>query len=113
MGARHPRWIFAPSIAAAVLAASAIPARADAIDGDWCRGPQNFTIDGPRIVTPGRNEVLGDYGRYRFTYIAPAGEPDAGGDIKMVMIRGQETVHLTRPGASGPPEIWIRCKPIS
>jgi hypothetical protein len=101
--------------AALILVASlATPARADAIDGDWCRGADHFKIDGARILTTGRNTIQGDYFRYRFNYVIPAGELGAGGEVKMVMIRGLETVHLTRPGTpDGQPEVWTRCKPVS
>jgi hypothetical protein len=91
----------------------ATSARADAIDGEWCLGSSVFLIDGSRIVTPGRNTVEGQYNRYRFAYTVPTGEPGAGSEIRMVMIRGQELVHLTRAGQTGDPEVWRRCKPIS
>jgi hypothetical protein len=86
---------------------------ADAIDGDWCHGGLHMEITGSTIVTPGRNRIEGQYNRYRFAYTVPASEPGAGGEITMVMIRGQEIVHLRRPGQSGEPEVWRRCKPIS
>lgn len=89
------------------------PAFADAIDGDWCSGGLHLEITGSTIVTPGRNRLQGQYNRYRFAYVVPANEPGAGGEITMVMIRGQEIVHLRRPGHTGEPEVWRRCKPIS
>lgn len=99
--------------ASAMLAASHA-ARADAIDGDWCRGADHFKIDGATILTTGRNTIQGDYNRYRFAYVIPSGEPGAGGEVRMVMIRGRELVHLTRPGTpEGQPEVWSRCKPVS
>lgn len=99
------------SLVGAALAAS--PARADAIDGDWCSGASHLLIEGSKITTPGRNVIEGEYNRYRFKYVVPANEPGAGAEINMVMIRGQEIVHLTRTGRSGEPEVWRRCKPIS
>ncbi len=98
------------------LACSALvsaPVFADAIDGDWCYGGSHMEITGSSIVTPDRNKVQGNYYRYRFTYVVPANEAGAGSEISMVMIRGQEIVHLTRPGAKDGPEVWRRCKPIS
>ena len=89
------------------------PAFADAIDGDWCNGANHMEIQGSSIVTPARNKIQGQYFRYRFTYVVPANEPGGGSEIIMVMIRGQEIVHLTRPGQTGGPEVWRRCKPIS
>ena len=89
------------------------PAHADAIDGDWCYGGSHMEIQGSSIVTPDRNKVAGVYRRYTFTYVVPAGESGAGNELTLVMIRGQEVVHLTRPGQTGGPEVWRRCKPIS
>ncbi len=89
------------------------PARADAIDGDWCSGASHMLIEGSSITTPARNKINGDYTRYRVTFVVPPGEPGAGTAVTMVMIRGEEMVHLTRAGKDGPPEIWRRCKPIS
>jgi hypothetical protein len=99
---------------AALLAITTTPARADAIDGDWCMGADHMLIEGSSILTPGRNKIAGNYGRYRYTYIAPANEPGAGGEVKMVMIRGTETIHVDRPGGvASKPEVWQRCKPVS
>jgi hypothetical protein len=89
------------------------PALADAIDGDWCNAGSSFTIEGDSIVTPARNKVPGRYTRYSFAYVVPEGEPGAGSEVSMVMIRGMETVQLTRAGQSSAPEAWRRCKPIS
>lgn len=100
-------------VALGAIALSAGPALADAIDGDWCFSSHHMNIDGSTIVTPARNKIQGQYGRYRFAYVVPAGEAGAGSEITMVMIRGQEIVHLTRPGQTGGPEVWRRCKPIS
>ncbi len=97
-----------------LLAASAAPVRADAIDGDWCMGADHMNIDGASILTPGRNKITGDYQRYRYRYVVPANEPGAGGEMSMVMIRGTETVHVNRPGGdASKPEVWRRCKPVS
>lgn len=89
-------------------------ARADAIDGDWCFGADHMHIEGSAILTPGRNKITGEYNRYRFAYVVPANEPGAGGQVRMVMIRGTETVEVDRPGGDpAKPEVWKRCKPIS
>ena len=105
------------TVLATTLALSAAmysaPARADAIDGDWCHGGSHMAIEGNSIVTPDRNKVSGVYRRYTFTYVVPANEAGAGNELTLVMIRGQEVVHLTRPGQTGGPEVWRRCKPIS
>lgn len=102
------------AIAVVGVLATVTAALADAIDGDWCRGADHFKIDGANILTTGRNSIQGDYFRYRFNYVIPATEPGAGGEVKMVMIRGREIVHLTRPGTpADQPEVWTRCKPVS
>lgn len=100
-------------VAAVSFAFMSLPARADAIDGDWCHGGDHMHIEGSTIVTPARNKIEGRYGRYRFSYVVPSNEKGAGTEISMVMIRGQELVHLTRAGQGGDPEVWRRCKPIS
>lgn len=92
---------------------TAPPARADAIDGDWCNGTSHFVIKGDTIVTPARSTIQGRYTRYSFAYVVPANEPGAGSEITMVMVRGQELVHLNRGGSNGAPEVWRRCKPVS
>lgn len=90
------------------------PARADAIDGDWCHSTQNLTIEGPMIKTPGGNRINGDYDRHGFRYVVPANEPGAGTEIVM-QLRGDENMFLVRKiGATeSPPENWKRCKPTS
>ena len=88
------------------------PARADAIDGEWCLGSSHFAIDGPSILTPGGNRIQGNYSRHGFFYVVPANEPGAGGEIDMVLLN-EETVRLTRKGQTSGPEIWRRCKPTS
>jgi hypothetical protein len=113
MRRRSGSWMMAAAVALGAGVLPTAPALADAIDGDWCNGANHMEIQGSTIVTPGRNKIEGQYGRYRFAYRIPAGEPGAGGEITMVMIRGQEMVHLTRPGQAGGPEVWRRCKPIS
>jgi hypothetical protein len=46
------------------------PAHADQIDGNCCaRDGSNLTIHGPRIVTPGGNQLQGDYDRHGFAYV--------------------------------------------
>jgi hypothetical protein len=92
------------------LLVSVVPARADAIDGQWCLGASHFEINGPKIRTPGGNDITGDYNRHGFQYVVPVNEEGAGTQIVMVLLN-EETVHLTR-GTSAP-ETWKRCKPTS
>ena len=99
-------------VAAAAMALMAGPARADAIDGHWCRAESGrMTISGPSIVTPAGTETQGNYQRHAFSYVVPAGEPGAGLTIYMVLLN-EDTVHLTRgnsTASSSPPEEWRRC----
>jgi len=45
----------------AMFVALCAPARADAIDGEWCAGDgRHFSIRGPAITTPGGNAIQGD-----------------------------------------------------
>jgi hypothetical protein len=99
-------------IAAGALGVATGPARADAIDGDWCLGSGHFAIDGPNILTPGGNRIQGSYSRHAFAYVAPPNEPGAGGRIEMVLLN-EETLRLTRTKEASAPEIWLRCKPTS
>jgi len=92
------------------LVAGAASARADAIDGQWCFGSSHFEINGPKIRTPGGNDIVGNYDRHGFSYVVPANEPGTGAQIIMVLLN-EETVQLTR-GTSAP-ETWKRCKPVS
>jgi hypothetical protein len=105
--------VFTTAMALFLVGFLAAPVRADAIDGDWCHGTSHFTIDGSTIVTPWRNRVQGRYSRYSFDYVVPANEPGAGSEVTMMMIRGQEQVHLNRSSQVGGAEIWTRCKPVS
>jgi len=92
------------------LLASVCPARADAIDGQWCLGSSHFEIDGSKIRTPGGTDISGNYDRHGFDYVVPANEEGAGTKIVMVLLN-EETVRLTR--GKSPPETWKRCKPVS
>lgn len=93
-----------------VLVAGVCPARADAIDGQWCLGSSHFEINGPNIRTPGGNNITGNYDRHGFGYVVPQNEEGAGTEIVMVLLN-EETVRLTR--GTSTPETWKRCKPVS
>ena len=98
-------------LAALLLAAvSPSPAKADRIDGNWCRGLKFLSIDGPKIVTAGGTKMTGEYDRHGFQYVVPNGEPDAGATITMAQMH-DELMRLSssaRPGEEA--EDWIRCK---
>jgi len=89
------------------------PARADAIDGDWCHTPDNrrLSIRGPNMVTPGGMRMQGNYSRHYFTYRVPAPEPNSGATVHMQLL-DENTVHLRVGDAnSAAPETWVRCSP--
>jgi hypothetical protein len=85
-------------------------ARAVAIDGAWCMGSSQFSIDGPHILTPAGSRTQGAYASDGFVYIVPQSDPGAGTQIDMVLVDG-ETVRLTRRGQTS--EIWRRCRPAN
>jgi hypothetical protein len=94
----------------ALLALPAAPARADAIDGDWCRADgKRMSIRGPEIVTPGGKETRGNYDRHFFSYVIPAGEAGAGNTVNITLL-GEYLAHA-REGADAPIQEWRRCQP--
>ena len=101
-------------VGVAIWVLAAAPAVADAIDGDWCFGAANFHIQGSAIRTPAGKDIIGDYSRHAFHYLAPAGETDAGADV-MMRLMNEVTVLLTRRvgGVDGATETWMRCQPVS
>jgi hypothetical protein len=110
-----------PGIRAKILLAAfsftlfAVPAFADAIDGDWCHAAdgRRFSIRGPDIVTPGGAHLQGNYGRHAFSYAVPAPEPGAGNTVFMTLL-DENTVHLRLGEAyPGNPETWFRCSPTT
>lgn len=92
-----------------LLLCSAAPARADAIDGDWCSGDgRQISIQGPSIVTPGGTRMQGSYTRHSFDYTIPANEPQAGQPVEMRLLgETRVQVHIGPPERA--PAIWNRC----
>lgn len=101
-----PVSVVAAACAAGLLAAAS-DARADAIDGSWCKGSQTMRIEGPAIVTPGGTSMTGDYERHGFRYVVPAGEPGAGKPVRMDLL-GEYDLDVTV--GEGPTERWRRCQ---
>src|SRR5665647_972889 len=96
-------------VAALALSALALPAFADAIDGNWCHDDgRRFVIRGPEIVTPGGKRMEGHYSRHGFNYTVPAPEPGAGQTIVMTLAN-ENTVHLRHGEATSAAEVWVRC----
>ena len=100
--------IGARAVGAALLLLSATAARADVIDGDWCLGAKTMSIHGPEIVTPGGHRTQGDYTRHSFSYTIPAGEPDAGQVVAMIL-RSEYLLHARQGGPDAPLQEWRRC----
>jgi hypothetical protein len=104
--------------AAFVLVATlaiAVPAHADAIDGNWCsRDGKSLSIEGPKIRTPSGADLLGRYARHAFAYEAPASEAEAGQIVVMRLVDEEDMimVHL-KDGVAGPVEDWRRCNVTS
>ncbi len=96
------------AVAMAALALTVGPARADAIDGDWCAPDgRTMSIRGPAITTPGGNETAGNYARHSFSYVVPDGEASAGETVAMILLN-ENAVNVQE---SGEAKIWVRCKP--
>jgi hypothetical protein len=102
----------AAALAVVLVVVASGPARADAIDGDWCyEDGKRLSISGPDIVTPGGTQTKGDYDRHHFSYVVPANEPGAGATIAMILL--SEIQMRLRP-PSGEEQLWRRCgKPVS
>jgi hypothetical protein len=89
----------------------AMPARADVIDGDWCKADgKRMKIRGPEIVTPGGNFTRGDYTRHSFVYVIPAGEAGAGETVSIILL-SEYLAHARQGGADAPLQVWNRCPP--
>ena len=97
----------AGGIAVAVLAPVAA-VRADQIDGEWCAADGRImSIEGPRMVTPGGERILGDYTRHTFRYTVPDGEPGPG-TVTMMRQLNDLTIHVFPHGATEA-RVWRRC----
>jgi hypothetical protein len=106
------RPLFRLLIAGAALAwLSASPVRADAIDGDWCSADgKRMKIRGPEIVTPGGNQLRGEYTRHSFIYVVPAGEAGAGERVSIILL-SEYLAHARQGAADAPVQVWNRCPP--
>jgi hypothetical protein len=91
------------------LILGAAPALADSIDGDWCApdGGISLSIHGSTIRTPGGQTLAGDYRRYSFSYVAPAGDWQAGQTIEMQFVRRLGV----RVKIGGTESLWLPCPP--
>jgi hypothetical protein len=98
------------AISLTLVLVQAGPARADAIDGDWCAADgERMSIKGASITTPGGKTIEGNYSRHAFDYVVPAGERGSGEAVN-ILLRG-EYLAVSRQGSSSAPlKEWRRCK---
>jgi hypothetical protein len=97
--------------AAALVALTASPAYADAIDGDWCKADgKRMKIRGPAITTPGGKETRGEYTRHSFVYVVPAGEQGEGETVSIILL-SEYLAHARQGAADAPIQVWNRCPP--
>lgn len=111
-----PRITRKLSIVLITLFAMTSPARADAIDGNWCaKDGRHFTIRGATIITPKGTVMDGNYERHAFDYVIPASEPNAGQTAEMILINDDDLSLTTGPeaGERSAAELWHRCKVVS
>ena len=109
------RFRFHSILVVVLLLAVPDPARADAVDGDWCfKDGRCLSIDGPNMITPGGQAHTGEYERHVFRSTIPGSEAGAGTYVLMVQWSEQEI--RVWQGArkpvrrEGEPEIWRRCQ---
>ena len=104
------RRVIVASIVTLVLASHAM---ADQIDGEWCsEDGKRLTINGLNIEIPSGKQIVGNYARHGFTYTGPAGDPEAGQNIRMAQ-QSDEQMKLYRSTAPDKAENWHRCKVTS
>ena len=98
-------------IAVAAVGTCLLPmaAVADAIDGTWCSpdGARSMQIHGPRMVTPGGHEVIGEYSRHAAAYDVPEGEAGAGKRTLIQLLSEDEAI-VKLP--EEPAATWLRCQ---
>lgn len=104
-------WTAGLAIGAVILLGAAA-ARADKIDGSWCREDgAHLSIDGSSIVTPGGTSLSGEYRRHFFRFVVPPAEPGAGSTVDLALLN--ENTVQERVGSASP-TIWVRCTaPVS
>ena len=110
---RTGRWSAMALSILTVACLSASPARADAIDGDWCSPDgKHLTIKGPSIVTPGGVAMSGTYTRHAFSYVAAEKDTNPGVTIFMSLMN-ETTVQVREGTPVAQPIVWKRCENIT
>lgn len=90
-----------------VLLAATIPARADAIDGNWCsESGHRIAIEGPTGTWGKGIRIEGQYTRHSYAFTIPPAEADAGSAVDMVL-QGETRVSVKI--GSRDAQIWRRC----
>lgn len=87
---------------------------ADAIYGCWMNGPERLVVEYERVVTPGGASPEALIDRHAVSYIAPAGERDAGARLMFQQLSDSQ-VSRSLTDQSGQPlhdevEIWEPCR---
>ncbi|MEZ5668713.1 MAG: hypothetical protein R3F55_14980 [Alphaproteobacteria bacterium] len=100
------------ALGVALAAVAAGAARADAIDGDWCKDGAQFSIRGPQIVTPAGTATEGAYDRHAFAYVVPENEAAAGTEIFMTLLN-EQNLRLMIGSWTEAGEVWTRCEFVS
>ena len=96
-----------------MMAVSARPVQAHALDGTWCSGDgRRITVDGTAVITPGGGRATGAYSQFAFSFKLPDGERPAGATIWMEP-KGPNAARVSTVGRDqqGPPPhgLWHRC----
>ena len=92
----------------AALILFATSAWADQIDGEWCHDDGRImSIEGPRMVTPGGNRIVGEYTRHTFSYTVPSDEPGAGATTSMRQLH--DLAIRVWPEGEAEGQEWRRC----
>jgi hypothetical protein len=102
---KNLRW----GLIASIIVLTAPTAMADAIDGDWCspREARHVSISGSKVTTWSGRQTTGNYSRHAFSYIVPAGDPDAGDAVSLQLLNEEEARVTIADGQS---ETWHRCQ---
>ena len=98
-------------VTVSAFALAACPARADAIDGNWCSpAGGHISIAGPSIVTADGQRVTGRYSRHAFAYTVPEPAATAGQEVQMRLLNEFTLQLRTGDDPAAPIEVWKRCE---
>ncbi len=121
----RPRAALAPALCSGALIGAAFvaaptPARADAIYGCWSFEGERIEVTRTEVTTPSGAKPPAEIDRHGASYVAPAGERDAGERIVYRQLSEEMVARRVDRGASGAEaaeavEYWRPCDsaPIS